>query len=74
MCLVPIPNYEIALLSSLLGNDQLMLTAGPNIAAPPPAGMVPGMPAPGMPAPGMGGQMMYGAGYPAAQAGYPQQY
>ncbi len=50
-----------------------MLTAGPSMAAPPPApGIVPGMPAPGMVPPG--GQMMYGPGYPAAQPGYPQQY
>ena len=57
---------------SLLGTDQLMLTAGPNIAPPPAAAMVPPGMAPGMVPPG--GQMMYGAGYPPAQPGYPQQY
>ena len=49
-----------------------MLTAGPNIAPPPAAAMVPPGMAPGMVPPG--GQMMYGAGYPPAQPGYPQQY
>ena len=55
------------------GNDQLMLTAGPNMAAPPPAGIVPGM-APGMVPPGA--QMMYppgAAAYPPGAA-YPPQY
>ncbi|CAB4017469.1 clathrin heavy chain 1-like [Paramuricea clavata] len=56
----------------VFGNDQLMLTAGPNIAPPPAAAMVPPGMAPGMVPPG--GQMMYGAGYPPAQPGYPQQY
>ena len=48
-----------------------MLTAGPSMAAPPAQVPVPGM-VPGMVPPG--GQMMYGAGYPAAQPGFPQQY
>lgn len=50
-----------------------MLTAGPSMAAPPPAGIVPGM-APGMVPPGA--QMMYppgAAAYPPG-ASYPQQY
>ncbi|XP_046840150.1 clathrin heavy chain 1-like [Xenia sp. Carnegie-2017] len=55
----------------VFGSDQLMLTAGPNMAAAPAPGMVPGM-APGMMPPG--GPMMYTGGYPQAATGFPQQY
>ncbi|WP_395241872.1 hypothetical protein, partial [Salmonella sp. s51933] len=52
----------------VFGGDQLMLTAGPSMAAPPPAAMVPPNMAPGMVPPGQ--QMMY----PPAGAAYPAQY